>query len=52
MDNIEHAFIALSHRMSVLAAPERAAPQPQSLVMLIDKVNSAKRLYQPGALRR
>ncbi|HJT40253.1 MAG TPA: hypothetical protein VJ762_07975 [Sphingobium sp.] len=51
MDRIEHAFTALSHRMRSLSVPERPAPAPQSLASLIDKVNSAKRLYEPG-LRR
>lgn len=52
MDHIEHAFAALSDRMSHLSMPDRAIPEPQSLVSLIDKVNRAKRLYEPGRLRR
>lgn len=52
MDRIEHVFAALSHRMNRLSVPERAAPQPQSIASLIDKVNGAKRLYETGQLRR
>lgn len=52
MDRIEHVFAALSHRINGLPVPERAVPAPQSLASLIDKVNSAKRLYEPGQLRR
>jgi hypothetical protein len=51
MDRIEHAFCTLSQRMSSLSHPGRAAPAPEPLSSLIDKVNAAKRLYQPGVRR-
>jgi hypothetical protein len=51
LDRIEHAFAALSHRMSSLSTPERPAAAPASIASLIDRVNAAKRLYEPG-LRR
>lgn len=51
MDRFDHHFTALSQRMSSLSIPERAAPAPQSLASLIDRVNAAKRHYEPG-LRR
>ncbi|ANI77997.1 MULTISPECIES: hypothetical protein [Sphingobium] len=52
MDPIDRNFAALSLQMSRLAVPERAttAPPP-SLASLIDRVNAAKRHYEPG-LRR
>ncbi|WP_340265667.1 hypothetical protein [Sphingobium mellinum] len=52
MDRIDHVFAALSQRMKGLTVPERAVSQPQSLASLIDKVNSAKRLYEGGHMRR
>lgn len=51
MDRIDHLFAALSERMNNLSIPERAAPAPQSLASLIDRVNAAKRSYEVG-LRR
>lgn len=51
MDRIDHRFAALSQRMTSLSAPERASPAPMSIASLIDRVNAAKRLYEPG-LRR
>ena len=52
MDRIEHVFAALTDRMGSLTVPERSASAPQSLASLIDKVNRAKRLYEPGMFRR
>jgi hypothetical protein len=52
MDPIDRNFAALSLRMSRLAAPERAAAAPQSLASLIDRVNAAKRHYEPGLRRQ
>ena len=51
MDRIDHLFAALSERMNSLSVPERAAPAPQSVASLIDRVNAAKRGYEMG-LRR
>ena len=51
MDPIDRNFAALSLRMSRLAVPERATTAPPSLASLIDRVNAAKRQYEPG-LRR
>ncbi len=48
MDRIDHIFCTLSQRMSNLSHPGRAMPAPESLTSLIDKVNAAKRRYQPG----
>jgi hypothetical protein len=45
MDPIDRNFAALSLQMSRLAVP------PPSLASLIDRVNAAKRHYEPG-LRR
>lgn len=51
MDRFETAFCVLSQRMGALPMPGCRAPAPQSLTSLIDKVNAAKRLYQPGVRR-
>ncbi|MCK0532302.1 hypothetical protein [Sphingobium agri] len=51
MERIDRNFAALSQRMSRLAMPEAVTPAPQSLASLIDRVNAAKRHYEPG-LRR
>lgn len=53
MDSIETAFTALSRRMGVPAPMLPLFPphRPESLSSLIDKVNAAKRAYEPG-LRR
>ena len=48
MDPIDRNFAALSLRMSSLTAPERSAAAPQSLASLIDRINAAKRNYEPG----
>jgi hypothetical protein len=51
MDRIDHAFYALSQRMDSIAMPSRTIKSPEPLTSLIDKVNAAKRMYEPG-LRR
>lgn len=51
MDRIDHIFCALSQRMSNLPYPGHAIPTPEPLSSLIDKVNAAKRHYQPGVRR-
>lgn len=51
MDRFDHAFATLGQRIASLSPPERAAPAPVALASLIDKVNAAKRLYQPGVRR-
>ncbi|ETI62972.1 hypothetical protein C100_15270 [Sphingobium sp. C100] len=51
MTPIDKAFSALSHRINDLSVPGRAAPSPQSIASLLDKVNAAKLRYQPGAIR-
>lgn len=51
MDRFDHAFTTLGQRISGLPLPERAPSAPVPLSNLIDRVNAAKRLYQPG-LRR
>ncbi|WP_156022553.1 hypothetical protein [Sphingobium indicum] len=48
MDRIDHIFCALSQRMSNLSHPGHVMPAPETLSSLIDKVNAAKRRYQPG----
>lgn len=48
MDRIDHIFCALSQRMSNLSHPGHVMPAPEPLSSLIDKVNAAKRRYQPG----
>ena len=52
MDRIEQAFATLSQRMNRLAVPDRAVSTPESLTSLIAKVDAAKRLYEPGMMRR
>ncbi len=49
MTRIDTRFAALSQRMTQMAAPDRAAASSKSIASLIDKVNAAKRRYQPGA---
>ncbi|MFZ2996453.1 hypothetical protein [Sphingobium sp.] len=51
MDRIDHAFYALSQRMDAISMPGRTISSPEPLVSLIDKVNAAKRMYQPGMRR-
>ena len=51
MERIDRNFAALSQRMSRLQMPEAANPAPQSLASLIDRVNAAKRGYEPGFRR-
>lgn len=51
MERIDRNFAALSQRMSRLAMPETANSAPQSLASLIDRVNAAKRHYEPGVRR-
>lgn len=51
MDRIDHAVAALGQRINTLSMPERALSAPVPLTSLIDKVNAAKRLYQPGMRR-
>ena len=51
MERIDRNFAALSQRMSRLAMPEAAIPAPQSLSSLIDRVNAAKRHYEPAVRR-
>lgn len=51
MESIDRNFAALSLRMSRLPMPESAPSVPQSLASLIDRVNAAKRHYEPD-LRR
>lgn len=51
MDRFDHAFAALGQRINGLALPERGPSAPVSLANLIDRVNAAKRLYQPGVGR-
>ncbi|WP_022683385.1 hypothetical protein [Sphingobium bisphenolivorans] len=51
MDRFDHAFASLGRRITTLPmpAPTRSAAVP--LTSLIDKVNAAKRLYQPRTQR-
>jgi hypothetical protein len=51
MDRLDHAFAALGQRINKLSMPERATSAPVPLSSLIDRVNAAKRLYQPGMRR-
>lgn len=51
MDRIDHAFYALSQRMDAISVPSRTISAQEPLASLIDKVNAAKRLYQPGMRR-
>ncbi|AMK24957.1 MULTISPECIES: hypothetical protein [unclassified Sphingobium] len=51
MDRFDHAFTALGQRINGLTLPERATSAPVPLASLIDKVNAAKRFYQPGVRR-
>jgi hypothetical protein len=51
MDRFDHAFTALGQRITTLSPPERAVSAPVPLSSLIDRVNAAKRLYQPGVRR-
>ncbi|WP_162854515.1 hypothetical protein [Sphingobium estronivorans] len=51
MDRFDHAFTALGQRINGLSMPQRAASTPVPLTSLIDRVNAAKRLYQPGVRR-
>lgn len=47
-DSIDIAFLALSRRMTGHpATPMTPRSAPESLVSLIDKVNAAKRAYEP-----
>lgn len=47
-DSIDTAFIALSRRMAAHpVAPSTPRHGPESLISLIDKVNAAKRAYEP-----
>ncbi len=47
-DSIDTAFTALSRRMAQHAAtPASPFRSPESLASLIDKVNAAKRAYEP-----
>ena len=48
MDRFDHAFTALGQRINSLSLPERTASAPVPLASLIERVNAAKRLYQPG----
>ena len=50
MDQMEHAFAALSRRISSLPAPERYAPAPEAIASLIERINDARRAYEPRAL--
>ncbi|HKY80978.1 MAG TPA: hypothetical protein VJM09_05840 [Sphingobium sp.] len=52
MDRVDHVFAALSRRMGTLSVPERPMPAREPIASLIDRVNAAKRLYEPGAVRR
>lgn len=47
MDSIDIAFTALSRRMAAQSSTFPAPRAPESLVSLIDKVNAAKRAYDP-----
>lgn len=49
MTRIDKRFSALSDRMQHLSAPSRPVASSQSVASLLDKVNAAKRRYQPGA---
>lgn len=51
MDRLDHAFTALGQRINSLSMPERATSAPVPLSSLIDRVNAAKKLYQPGMRR-
>jgi len=51
MDRFDHAFTALGQRISGLPLPERAMSAPVPLASLIDRVNAAKRFYQPDVRR-
>ena len=51
MDRIDHAFCALSQRMSRLTAPVRSDATPEPLTSLIAKVDAAKQQYQQGISR-
>ena len=51
MERIDRNFASLSQRINRLAMPELAAPAPQSLASLIDRVNAAKRHYESGVRR-
>ncbi|WP_197707376.1 hypothetical protein [Sphingobium sp. LB126] len=51
MDRFDNAFTALGQRINGLSMPQRTAPAPVPLTSLIDRVNAAKRLYQPGVRR-
>lgn len=51
MDRFDSAFTALGQHIRGLPMPDRAPPAPVSLASLIDRVNAAKRAYEPG-LRR
>lgn len=52
MDHIDHALAAINRRMSSLPAPMQPMAAPPSLASLIDRIDSAKRLYEPRALSR
>ena len=48
MTRIDKAFSALSDRMQHLSTPGRRVSSAESIASLIDKVDAAKRRYQPG----
>lgn len=51
MDRFDNAFAALGQRINSLPMPERGMSAPVPIPSLLDKVNAAKRLYQPGMRR-
>ncbi|MCP1469548.1 hypothetical protein J3E64_001223 [Sphingobium sp. OAS761] len=51
MDSIETTVIALGHRINSLSVPTPVSFAPPPLASLIDRVNLAKRAYDPAARR-